>query len=309
MCKLKTEKPQVQQRVKKIIAPCDKLSQIVFECSAEEYADIIDNHRRCGCVEGYKKGNKVSTKYWLELVEDYKDKLPLDAFHREVLFHAMSLYEQGFEYFTISMAFDSLTGGEEKRHVYKEQYAEIKAAINKLGFTRIEIDLTDLLKAFPKYAANSKRKRKDNPDDRARIVGCLLPMKYVETEINGQKALIVKVLDESPLMTYAKLKNQILTYDATPLAISGQHNTPQVITIKNYLLRRIELIKQRNLNSSILFETLYKNCGLADAAKNIKQNARREIADILNSFKANGVIQNFEFERQGTAYRSIKIML
>ena len=299
---------QVQRRVKKITAPCDKLSQIIFEFSADEYADIIENHDQCGCVEGEKKGKKVITPYWLELIKDYADKLPPDAFTREVLFHAMNFFEQGFNLFTFSMTLDSMTGGEEKRHICKEQYAAIKAAIDKLGFTRIKIDLAPLFKAFPKYAANFKGDR-----DRAELVGILLPMKYLETEVNGQKTLVVKLLDESPLMTYAKLKKQIVTYDITPLAIAGQNNTPTVMTIKNYLLRRINLMqsakRKKGLSPVILFETLYKNCGLADATKRQKQDARKEIEVTLNSFKADGVIQNFEFERQDGAYRSIKIML
>ena len=296
---------QVQRRIKKFTAPCDKLSQIIFEFYADEYADILDNHEQCGCVESVKKGKKVITPYWLEIVGDYKDKLPPDAFTREILFHAMNFFEQGFNFFTFSMALDSLTGGEEKRNICKEQYAAIKAAIDKLGFTRIEIDIMPLINAYPKYAANYKGNR---DRDRARIIGCLLPMKYLETEVNGQKILVVKLLDESPLMTYAKIKKQVLTYDITPLAIAAQNNTPQVITIKNYLLRRIKLIN-RGLSSTILFETLFRNCGLADATSKQKWDARKEIETTLNSFKADGVIKNFEFEKQGGGYRSIKITL
>lgn len=299
----KPKKIQVQRRVKKMTVPCDKLSQIIFEFSADEYADILENHEQCGCVEGFKKGKKVITPYWLELIEDYADKLPPDAFTREVLFHAMNFFEQGFNLFTFSMTLDSLTGGEEKRHIYKEQYAAIKRAIDKLGFTLIRINLAPLFKAFPKYAANFKGNR-----DRAEIVGTLLPMQYLETEINGQKTLAVKLLGESPLMIYAKLKKQLLTYDTAPLNIAEQNNTPIVITVKNFLLRRIKLI-ERGLNSSILLDTICTECGLADATKRQRQEMRRVIADILSSFKSDGVIKNFEFEKQGRAYRNIKIIL
>ena len=216
----------------------------------------------------------------------------------------MNFFEQGIRIITPSMILDSMTGGEEKRNVYREQYAAIKAALDKLGFTRIEIDLAPLFAAYPKYAANFKGDLKC-----AKLVGILLPMKYLEIEINGQKELAIALLDESPLMTYAKLKKRLLKYDLTPLALKGQRNTPQVITVKNWLLRRIELIKQRKQNSSILFKTLYEECGLADATKRQKQETRKVIGDILNSFKADGVIHNFEFEKQGRAYRNIKIYL
>lgn len=293
-------KPQVQERVKKITVPCDKLSQILFEFSADEYTDILEYRDQCSCIE-VKKGKKAATPFWLELVEDYADKLPPDAFTREVLFHAMNFYQRGFNHVTISMALDSLTGGEEKRHVCREQFEAIKAAIEKLMKTAIKINLRPFFEAFPKYAKNYK----GNPD-RAELEGTILPCRLVHVEVNGQATLAVEMLGESPLMTYAKLKNQLMTYDVTPLAISGQRNTPTVITVKNYLLRRIELMK-RGLNNSILFKTLYENCSLANATKKQKQDVRKTVEETLNSFKADGVIQNFEFERRGNGYRSIKI--
>lgn len=296
--KVTPEKFQVQTCMKKLVVPCDKLSNHMFNYSADEYADILKYRDRCGCVEGVKKGKKIVTPYWLELVEGFEDKLPPDAFAREVLFHAISAYEQGIRIITISTTLDSLSGGEEKRNVYKEQYAAIRGAFDKLAFTRIVVDIEPLLKAYPKYRKNYGGELK--------LIGTLLPCRFLEGKINGQKTFVIELLGESPLMTVAKLKKQVLTYDATPLAIAEQKNTPQVITVKNYLLRRIKLIK-RGLSPIILFKTLYENCGLANATDSIKQNVRKEIADILSSFKAENVIQNFHFERQGRAYRAIKI--
>lgn len=289
---------QVQARAKKLVVPCDKLSKILFEYPADEYADILETHARCGCVEEKSKRKKVVTPFWLELVKGYEDKLPPDAFTREVLYHAISAYEQGFRVISISMTFDSMTGGSEKRNVYKEQYAAIREAFDKLAFTRIVIELAPLLKAFPKYAKNYCGEMT--------LSGVILPCRFLEGEINGQKTFVVEMLGESPLMTVAKLKKQVLTYDATPLAIDGQYNTPQIITLKNYLLRRIKLIA-RGMNNHIVFDTLYKQCGLADATRSVKQIARKEIAEILSSFKGEGVIKDFEFERQDNTYRAIII--
>lgn len=297
------KKFQIRQRMKKLVVPCDKLSNHMFNYSADEYADILKYRDRCGCVEGVKKGKKIVTPYWLELVEGFEDKLPPDAFAREVLFHAISAYEQGIRIITISTTLDSLSGGEEKRNVYKEQYAAIRGAFDKLAFTRIVVDIEPLLKAYPKY--------RKNYDGELKLIGTLLPCRFLEGKINGQKTFVIELLGESPLMTVAKLKKQVLTYDATPLAIAGQKNTPQVMTVKNYLLRRINLMqsakRKKGLSPVILFETLYKQCGLADATDSIKRNVRKEIANILSSFKAENVIQNFHFERQGRAYRAIKM--
>ena len=293
------KKFQIQRRMKKLVVPCDKLSNHMFNYSADEYADILEYRDKCGCVEIVKKGKKVVTPYWLELVEGYVDLSPLNAFHREILFSAISAYEQGFRIITFSTTLHSLTGGNQTR-VRNEQYAAIRGAFDKLGFTRIEIDLAPLFKAMPKYKANYTGE--------ARLVGTLLPCRYFDAEINGQKTLAIELLGESPLMTVAKLKKQILTYDAEPLNIAEQNNTPIVITVKNFLLRRIKLI-ERGLNPSILLDTIYAECGLADADKWKKQDFRKIITDILNSFKTVGVIKNFEFEKQGRAYRNIKITM
>ena len=288
---------QIQLRTRKKIVPCDRLSQTFFKTPPEKYAGILEQRYKGGCKED--KEGKIITPYWLKLVEGYADKLPPDAFTREVLFDAISAYEQGIRVITISTTLDSLTGGVEKRHVSKEQYEALRAAFDKLAFTRIEIDLAPSFKAYPNWRRNYSGELK--------LIGTLLPCRFLEGEINGQKTFAIELLAESPLMTVAKAKKQLITYDASPLAIAGQNNTPQVITVKNYLLRRIKLIIERGLNSSIEFKTLYENCGLANASDSVKRNARKEIVDILNSFKADGVIQNYEIKRLGRAYQSITI--
>ena len=296
---LEEKKVQIRRRMKRLIVPCDKLTNGLFSFPPEEYADIITNREECGCKEGVKRGKQIITPYWLELVGEYENLLPPSAFDREVLFACVSAYEQGYQVITVSMCLDTLTGGVEKYRVHKEQYSAIRDAFNKLMSLRIEIDLAPLLKAYPKYKANHMGEM--------RLVGTLLPCKYVEGIVNGQKTLTVKLLDESPLMTIAKIKRQFLDYDADALAIAGQRNTSTVIVLKNWLLRRIEQIR-RGLNSSILFDTLYAECGLADAADSSKFNARKAIADILTAFKAEGMIRDFEIERQGRYYRAIKII-
>lgn len=279
--------------------PCDKLSDHMFNYTPAQYKDIILNHENCDCIEGEDhKGKEVCTPYWLELSKDYVDLSPLTPFDREVLFHAISAFEQGFRVISISMTLDSLTGGEEKRNVRKNQYEAIKASIHKLMKTVITIDLEPLLKAFPKY-----RKRYIG---KAELTSSLLPCRYLDAEINGQKTLAVELFEESPLMTVAKLKKQVLTYDNEPLAIPNQNHTPQVIAIDNYLLRRVHLIK-RGMNPSILLETVYRYCGIENATKWQKQDARKIIDDTLNHFKAEGIIKNFTWKKQEGEYRSIAI--
>ena len=299
---LEEKKVQIHGKVEKRVVPIDRLTKLLFSFEEEEYALIVADGEECGCREPGKGGKEIVTPFWLENIGEYKDLLPPDPFTRELFFALVSAYEEGYRVATFSMTLDALTGGEEKYRVYKEQFAAIKRAIDKLGFTQITVKLEPLLESYPKYKARCRVKE-------GKIVGALLPLKYMTAKVNGQEVLAVKLLDESPLMTVAKIKNQILPYDATPLAILGQHNTPRVIVLKNWLLRRIELMKRKHgaLSTSILFDTLYAECGLANAGKVAKHNARKTITEILSAFRAEGVIRDFEIERQGQRYRALKI--
>lgn len=295
------KRAQVQRRLIRAVVPCDKLSDIIFEFLPKEYEEIIMNHAECSCWE--RKGSKeVVTPFWLAPAEEYVDLKPLNAFDRVVLYAAISAYEQGYQFLSFKMMLSAMTG-EDKNRVRSEQFEAIKAAVKRL-MTVITINLKPLLKAFPKY-----KKRHVGASE---LISPILPCKLCDVEINGQRTLAIELLGESPLMTVAKLKQQLITYDLKPLAVPNQNNTPTVIVLKDYLLRRIKLMRsstrKHGLSNKILFQTLYENCGLADADKWQKQDARKVISETLNHFKAEGVIKNFEFERQGNTYHAIKII-
>ena len=306
---------QVQERIKELKIPVDKLSCCLWDHTDAEFADIVNNRRQCGCLEGLVKGKQVVTPYFLSLIEDYADLSALNPWHREILFHAINLYANGYNLITISMTYDSMTGGAENRHLQQNtaRFEAIKAAIKKLAFTGIRIDLEPLIANYPKYRANYKRycPKDSAKKGKAELMGTLLPAQILDEEsaVNGQKTFAVKILGDSPLMILARIKQQIMHYNTEPLAIDGQKGTVQVVVIKNYLLRRIELMKQRRMSRSIVFTTLYKECGLGDAEKWQKQDARKVVEETLEAFKAAGVIKDFQIERKAGKYRAIKITL
>lgn len=294
------KKKQVQSRLTKAIVPKDKLSNHPFSYPPDEYKAIVLNYEQCGCIEGEdSKGKKIETPYWLSLVSGYVDLKPLTPFHRELLFTAISAYEQGYRVLTFNMTTRALTG--DPRAIQgKKFYEAIKMGFDKLLFTRIKIDLSPLLEAFPKYG-----KRYTGTTE---LVSPLLPGRYFETQINGQKTLAIELLGSSPIMTVANLKRQVISYDTAILNIPNQNNTETVVVIKNYLLRRISLMPPKGrLNKSILFETLLRECGLADADRFKKRDVRKTIGEVLEHFKAENVIRDFEFELSNGTYRAIKI--
>lgn len=296
-------KKQIQTRMKKLIVPIDKLSNDLFKLPAEFYARIL-NGESMKIKERFKdNGKEVFTEYWLKLAGGFLDKSPLEPFHREVLFAFLSAYEQDYDTVTFKMTFNTLTGTD-KSHMCKNQFEALNEAVKKLQSIRITIDATTLFEAEPKYKARYGK-------GSAKLTGYLLPCEIVEAEINGrEKTLAVKLLGESPLMRLAKAKAQIVSYDNAPLAIFKQFNTPLVMTIKNWLLRRIHTTKserrKRGLNPSILFSTLYAECGIKDKPLE-KKRSRERIFEILDAFKIKGVIAGYSVEREGNNYRSIRL--
>lgn len=300
-------KVQIQERPPRFVtAPCDKLSMQVFGWMAEEYADILVNGAACR----EDKRGVVEVEYWLKLLEGYEDKLPPDARHREVLFACMELYEAGFKVVTPAMIVRHMTGSD---RAVMDWEGELKPIINKLMQTLIKIDLSPLEGLKPRRKGLTYRKRFEEPKykDYRMITSPLLPARYKESSVNGQKSVAIEMLAESPLIMVADFKRQKITYDATPLVIPARRNTLRQTVIKRWLLRRIKLAdpsRQKPLNSSILFTTLYSECGLTDADKWEKQDARGFVLALLEHFKREGVMRDFEIVKSGQVYRSIKII-
>lgn len=291
-----------------MIVPCDKLSNHFFNLPADFYRQIGDGKIELNCRED-KKG-EVVTPYWLELVEGYIDLSPLDSFDREVLYACISAYEQGFKGVSIKMTLNAMTGDGNHSREYGEMVEAFRKSIKRLCFTKITVDVAPLLRAYPKY------KKRYKGDDTCRISDMLLPARVIESTVNGQEVnFFVEFRGESPIMTVARLKNQLITYDIAPLDVPKQRKTPTATVISNWLLRRVTAITTGRLdNNSILLERderrnlsgLYDECNVTDS-RSSKRNARKVIEETLNHFVGEGVIESWEWHMENGAYHSITI--
>ena len=134
----------------------------------------------------------------------------------------------------------------------------------------------------------------------------------------------------TPLLDVAKLKGQFVTCDAALLDVPNTKNTELVLKLKGYLLRRVLQIvgsydnhkkhfrgkskdgkniyrKARELEKTILLDTLFAQCGLSDADRGKKRDARSIIEKIMNHFKAEKIISDWHFEKESGKFRAIKI--
>lgn len=123
--------------------------------------------------------------------------------------------------------------------------------------------------------------------------------------INGQATTVIYFDRESPILTVAKMKKQLLTYDLKLLNVPKQHNSVDTIAVKNYVLHRVQEIKLHKLTSTITFDDIFGKCRLIDVDNKKKQRMRKVIVDLMNHLKNNNEILDYEIHKKFNKFYSI----
>ena len=176
------------------------------------------------------------------------------------------------------------------------QRAAILNSIEKLMSTIITIDATETNKAL------------GYNDGKAEIItDTILPCHYKTEKINGQVVDDTIIFDrQSPIFKFADQRNQIIRYDAELLDVPNQNNTPLVIALKNYSLRRVlECIKHK-MTPTLTLADIFKKCRITDKDNKIKQRAREYLEEFFKHLESKGVIKSFEFVKKGNKYHAVK---
>ena len=289
-----TETAQLQHRVKQIRLPNDKLSKVVFTRTPEQMWDMIEEQRDMKLAEVAIKGVKVKTTYRLEHVDGYTDMNPPDEFDRAIMGICISAREAGMKFTTVKAIYRALCGGKQ-HNAYSSAgiQARVIVSLERLAKTIIVVDMKSVCKAVKKYGNRMGKPEFTSP---------LLPCEIVDGTVNGQPAQIVKLPREPPLMTVARAKEQVLTYDVSLLDIPGR-NTATNVMLKSYVLRRVLEAKAhaRNMSPKVTFTNVFEHCGLADATRWQRQDARKTIFAVYERLQSAGLIQSFEKEKVACA--------
>lgn len=285
----------------KMLIPLDKVCQDVFN---PKYHDSLR-----GIVEDKK--SKIVTKVRIEFLKG--DLNPLDKL---IFCAAISEQRAGNEIFTIRRLWQKIGGSHTLTAEMKEKIVE---SVEKLICTRVEVNMSDI---------NAKR----HYTDREEVIfkDFLLPCQSVEVRVNGKVTDgAYKFWDASPLLKVAELKKQFADRPIALLDVPKLHNSELVLKIKFYLLERITAIigshKKRKahitgkkkgggfefkratkLKTSILLDTLFEQCGLSDAPRWQKQDARNTITKIMNHFKAEKIVADWHFERADGQFHAVE---
>ena len=282
--------------VEEILVLTDKLSQVVFNPASDGKAKF---------TVGECKKPMIKTTVKVEAL-----KGELNQFDKAVFMAAVSVQISGNEFTTIRELFQLLGGG----HVLTANMKQtILESIEKLACTRLTITTpVSLLEKFNYSAGKNFNLKRDRVE--YEIADYLLPCSTVAEKINGQVVDgAIKFLADSPLVSVAKMKNQIQLRDSNLLQPDIRTST-LTIKLTSYLFERISLIKgsrkQKNkrvnkLQKIITFEKIFYHCGLADADKWKQQDARKTIEKILNFFVEQGFIKQWNFQKKNKAFYSI----
>ena len=314
MC-LEKKKFQIQKRLKTITSPNDKLVKTVFNLPAAVYAGIIKNGGRAKVTEKIIRGKKIQTYFWLKVIgvpegEKIPTRFevegigtvnlsrPLDEFDRAIFDVCISAQAEELGFLTVDSLFREMTGGKSNntRPSAKEKSA-ILESIGKMMLTATKIDFSETREKMKKYASAPSS-----------LFGSILPCKILDgVEVNGKTTAIIQFLDESPLLTIARAKKQIIRYPVALRDIPNQNATPLVTKINGYVIRRVNEIIQHNMTPTITFEDVFKHCGLVETSNGKKRDARKIISDVMENLKSQDVIQNFEKEKDGNFYYAISL--
>ena len=281
----------------------DRLSKRIFELTQADLQDWIEQQKTFNFIEmnNHKKFGEIFSPIKLSVDdENVSISEPLEQFDSAVLSVCTSEWLAKNKITTPSIIYRGLTGKIDKStdaRPSKDQLAAIFNSINKLMRLQLDYDISNLCE-----------KLKYNNGKPERLVSTLLPCHYLKSStINGNDATIIYLDREPILLSIAKIKNnQILTYDTSLLDVPNQNNSKMNISLKNYVMQRIQEIKLHKLMPIITFDDVFHKCRIVNASRKTKLDARNTIVEFLEHLKKHSEIKDFELTKKGNAFYSIK---
>lgn len=308
--KRKRTKPEPEKKRKSIrvipakmlVMPNDKLTKTLFTLPPEEYISVLENGGELVEIEKFPKVGEIITPYWLELIDNYTNKKPLTMFAKAVFTACVSEWFIGNRHTTVGIIFRHITGKPRGSHAQPSPLIRklILHCIDQMMCTKLKVDMTDVCK-YLNY----------NGGIPLILNAPILPCKYVEEIINGQESdTFIYFLDESPLLTIARVKNnQLLSVKPRLLNISNQSGSSMNISVRHYIIQRVLEIILHKLTPVITFEDVFKKCGFIDANFKKKFQVIHEVTEIFQYFKAGGDIKSFIVNKGGNEYVSVEFSL
>ena len=290
----------------KLYFPNDILSKRLFNLTEDDYFKAIKDRDGVDVVEkkNHSKFGNIISPFRIRVDDktNFTVSEPLDQFDFAVLCSCISEWRADNRHTTPSIIYRALTGkfGDYDANPSKNQLANILQSVDKLMRTQIAINMDDVCENF-KY----------NGGKNFTLVSALLPCKRVtETTVNGNKATVIHLLEKSPLLEIAEMKNgQLISCDSQILNVLNQNNTRMNIAIKTYVLRRVlEILAHRKqMVPTITFADVFEKCRLTNANRMTKSKARGPCTNFFKHLQDKKIIKSFRLNKKGVYPYSISL--
>ena len=247
---------------------------------------------------GFISSLDIITRVNLEYPENALLERPrLTPFDGEVLDACISIQANGGKFTTIDHIYRLMIGStNSNKQPNPKMETFLKSSLDRLLFCKVRIDLTEACKRLgyncgkPVIEHNS-----------------LIPGKYIENiKVNGKLTTVIKFYEPSPLFKIAETKNgQILSYNADILD-APLYNTPDVIVIKNYIIRRVlECLAHKQMRNIITFKDIFEKTHLFNLSKVQRHRFYDYIRIIFDHLVNKNAIQSYQFVKKDGYFYSI----
>lgn len=236
------------------------------------------------------------------------------AYDRAVLNGICTLWEAGNTAFTAAMVYRAMNGmsGTEDggARVSPQAVGAVTKSIEKQRRAWLYIDCTE-------QASRYTGLKKTVYDE------AMLSVKGVDmTAQNGARVKAYAFINPNrpPLLyEYSRSLNQVI--DIPPLLLNTSaaiRTTEEVIVIREYLIRRIEGMKNRNnslIRDRIAYSAIYEVLGIdpdrltGDAKKNTPRRVRKNTTALLEHYQKQGYISGFSDYKKGKTVEGVEIRL
>lgn len=219
----------------------------------------------------------------------------------------ISLYVAGNECFTPEAVYRTMTGATGNyytQNISKDTVDKVVESIEKMRRIRLTIDFSQEVE-----------ERNINIES-CKMDDMLLSLKRVQMKTSGKlggATIIAYRFNSAPILYdyIHKVSNQIATVPIQRLQTKKKvRNTDEVIKIREYLIKRIELLKNKNnsiSNPHITYDRIFKECQIKISSNMQRTRYRDQIFKILNVFIEQSYIKEYQEYKSGKRKAGVRI--
>lgn len=218
-----------------------------------------------------------------DLGDNVKITKKLQPFDKRVYIAISALYNAGNNVISATQIYYAM--GNTGTTPAQYQIEKINNSLSKMAGAKIILD--------NKQEAEALKRR-----EYFKYTGSLLPIENITAFVNGKVTeSAIHIFREPPLMTFAKQRDEITTFDVKLLQ-SPLSKTDANLLIDDYLIERISRGKHSTTKSHrILFVTLYEHANITTAKQ--RERAQDKIKKYLDHYKKQAFFKRYTIQSDG----------